>query len=562
VGTAEPRIERTEVDGIPTWWVDGPRPFTAVLTFRVGSFDETARTKGITHLVEHLAFYPHRHYELGFNGHVDGHFARLYAQGHPDKVGEFLRLVTTSIHDLPLDRLATEAEVLRREAAGLPGAWTDQILWAYFGPYGPGLVGIPENGLGWLDGEHLTAWASRYFTRENAALTLVGKPPTSWGLSLPPGEPQPYRLPERIPPAPNGAVLLQRQEHGVTWAALVRDAKHEIEPALHAAMFILAKRLQERLRHDLGHVYSINEQWVRLDRDHALTVLGFDVDPANSAQASRDYHQVVRQLLADGPEREEQGRFVRALIQAREDNPLEFTRAMMADRAEVYLAGWGEQISTSAYLEACEAMTPAEVKDRFAEAYRQSYTVANLVPDQLPVFHSPFLEPAPQAGVQFETRWKYRSRQPAAIRVGPGHVAARYADGWINMPWGEIPMVGVKEEEVSVYSARAFLHAIPGQYLKSQSFWRLPVTGYSSVIVAATFALYALSVPSVGWAWLVAVLAGLGGWWSVQRLLIRIPDPKKSEIRNRRLSLPEALREYAPPDLLLPPPRTEPGEAG
>ena len=46
------------VDGLSTYWVEGGGPFRAVLVFRVGQADETLPTRGICHLVEHLAIEP------------------------------------------------------------------------------------------------------------------------------------------------------------------------------------------------------------------------------------------------------------------------------------------------------------------------------------------------------------------------------------------------------------------------------------------------------------------------------------------------------------------------
>jgi zinc protease len=46
------------VDGLSTYWVEGGGQFRAVLVFRVGQGDETLSTRGICHLVEHLAIEP------------------------------------------------------------------------------------------------------------------------------------------------------------------------------------------------------------------------------------------------------------------------------------------------------------------------------------------------------------------------------------------------------------------------------------------------------------------------------------------------------------------------
>ena len=50
-------VERTDVDGLPVFWAPAPGVFRATLMFRVGIADEAPATRGITHLVEHLAMF-------------------------------------------------------------------------------------------------------------------------------------------------------------------------------------------------------------------------------------------------------------------------------------------------------------------------------------------------------------------------------------------------------------------------------------------------------------------------------------------------------------------------
>ena len=57
-GAAAIPIHQTEVDGIPCLWADLPGELGATLIFRVGMADESLVTRGITHLVEHLATPP------------------------------------------------------------------------------------------------------------------------------------------------------------------------------------------------------------------------------------------------------------------------------------------------------------------------------------------------------------------------------------------------------------------------------------------------------------------------------------------------------------------------
>src|SRR6185503_10099087 len=54
----EVTLHHDVVDGLSTYWVEGGGAFRAVLAFRIGMADETLPTRGICHLVEHLAIEP------------------------------------------------------------------------------------------------------------------------------------------------------------------------------------------------------------------------------------------------------------------------------------------------------------------------------------------------------------------------------------------------------------------------------------------------------------------------------------------------------------------------
>src|SRR5439155_980562 len=112
---------RVVVDGVPVFWLEVPAPLRAMLVFRVGQVDETLPTHGITHLVEHLAMYPlMQNLEAAnrINARVEPFRTRFMASGTPEEIATFLADVTTSLTNLPLDRLENEKKVLRRVTAG------------------------------------------------------------------------------------------------------------------------------------------------------------------------------------------------------------------------------------------------------------------------------------------------------------------------------------------------------------------------------------------------------------------------------------------------------------
>lgn len=560
MNTLEPDIKTADVDGIPTWWIDAPRPYTAALMFRVGSFDEPLRMRGVSHLVEHLALYPLRDTELTFNGVAGTHTTIFWAQGHPDRVGDFLRRVCVSIHDLPYDRLHVESSVLQREAAETTKtAAVNQILWSYFGPFGPGLVGSDEVGLSWLGPEALSDWANRYFTFSNAALALTGPPPKSWHLSLPLGVSIPYRVPERIRPAPTEPTLFDTQTEGVTWGAMIRDSKNAVEPPMPMSLDILSRRLQERLRHDLGEVYSVGNSWLRLDGDHVLVSLGFDADPEQSRQVGLEYHEVTTEYLESGPTVKEMERYVRGMERHYEDNPQEAARHHLVRAAEANLQDWGDPLALSEYRDACRSLTPEEVRARFEEAYRQSFTIADLPKGTLASLTGySDLPDTPMKGVQFKSKFRHRQSQPSAVRVGPAGVDFAYADGWMSSPMEDIALVSFEGTKVIFHSARLSETVDSARYYQSRSRW---LTRYAVWTAAA---LMLLAVLPTDWLarytlplFLLALLAESSGFRA--RRVASVPGLDEPEIHDRSLSMEQAFRMYVSEDLILPPPRSDRG---
>lgn len=138
--TTAPTATTTDEDGVTTTTVNGVRtllaprsgPVTAGLLFRVGRADETLATSGITHLVEHLALHRHGLSDLHYNGATAAAYTHFAVTGTADDVVEYLNGVCAALRDLPVDRLETEKEILRTEAAGRGcGAADGMGVWRY-----------------------------------------------------------------------------------------------------------------------------------------------------------------------------------------------------------------------------------------------------------------------------------------------------------------------------------------------------------------------------------------------------------------------------------------------
>ncbi len=290
-----PAVFLDEIDGVPVVWGSVEGPLAASLIFRVGRSDETLVSSGITHLVEHLALF--REGLTGeashFNGQVDDTTASFYLHGEPNEVNGFLDRVTTNLGTLPMERLQTEREILRSEAANrsLGGGYLSLMRWRY-GPRTYGLSAYEEFGLRRLEAADVEAWAARMFSRDNAVLMLSGPPPAGLRLNLCGGSRStPVVASSALPQLPAwyregdpGAALLATVHRG-TPATLLR---HVVE-----------QRLRTRLRYDLGASYSPGVAYEPRDGREAHLFIAADAVPEQADAVRREIGTVLTQLTVD-----------------------------------------------------------------------------------------------------------------------------------------------------------------------------------------------------------------------------------------------------------------------
>jgi hypothetical protein len=126
-------VNRTEIDGVPALWANGPEPLQAALMFGCGTRDEAFRSIGVTHLIEHLVMstLPRLHHE--HNASVDLEVTAFYAAGEPKHVVAFLEQVCRALADLPLQRLEREAGVLTAEGGSPAHPTTASLLARRYG---------------------------------------------------------------------------------------------------------------------------------------------------------------------------------------------------------------------------------------------------------------------------------------------------------------------------------------------------------------------------------------------------------------------------------------------
>ena len=286
-------LNSSTVNGIPALWVAGPPPYTAALVVRAGAQDETVRTMGVGHLVEHLVMSGQPRTTLDVNASVDDVVTVFHATGARDEVTEWLARVCDAVHDLPLDRIALEAKVLDAEDGD---AVEPAVAWAAgarFGVRGAGLLGrqgAPHRALG---PEHVVDFVRRHYTAANAVVVATGEPPQHPRIRLPEGprpEPVPseetgLRLPAYLsgPPIPIVSWLVRRAAASPVLAGLVSDL------------------LVDALRHGEGILYDVAIGSTPLSTEEGLAVLWADGSEEDQPRILAEAVEVLRTLARDGP---------------------------------------------------------------------------------------------------------------------------------------------------------------------------------------------------------------------------------------------------------------------
>jgi hypothetical protein len=190
-------VRRTEIDGVPAFWVDSGGPaLTAHLQFRTGTVDEILPTFGLTHLVQHLAVtgLPARgDREVG--GSTGLLRTTLSARGSVSGVRRFLVDVCEWLDGPDLSRVVSEASVLRTQLESAGRSRDALALLRRYGARGPGLVGFDEPALHGASPNAVRGLVHTWFTRGNAALVLDGPPSEGFRLPLRDGPRRPVPEP-------------------------------------------------------------------------------------------------------------------------------------------------------------------------------------------------------------------------------------------------------------------------------------------------------------------------------------------------------------------------------
>jgi DNA-binding SARP family transcriptional activator/predicted Zn-dependent peptidase len=287
-------VRQTVLNGIPVLLcpaLPGSRQ-RAGITFRVGTADEPLAREGMTHLIEHLALHRLGVTDVHHTGGTSATVTHFLMQGGANEAVEFIHSVCESLHNLPFERLETEKSILHTEASHRGHGWARHLAVSRYGARGYGMPGFGESGLPAITPDELRAWASTYFTRDNAVLWFSGDVPAGLDPRLPAGRRRPVpapspvlsSMPASIPGGPAGRVGL---------SAVVRRG-----PAARLFTELLERELFKRLRHEGGLSYAISADYAARDADWAEIHATADALPGTQDKLISSLTIVLSELRA------------------------------------------------------------------------------------------------------------------------------------------------------------------------------------------------------------------------------------------------------------------------
>ncbi|GEP47233.1 insulinase family protein [Microbacterium saccharophilum] len=294
-----PAIRVLDVAGLPAYVSDIATTFTGTLVFGVGLRDETARSAGTAHLLEHLIMKRVGKVAVTHNATTSDEVIAFFAQGSPAQVGDFLTRVAaavSSLHEITADDVLEQRRIISAEL----GQGDERIgrgnLIDRFGNQSLGLLdfGSPAHR------SHTRADALRFadtwLHAGNAALTFTGPIPDGFTLSLPPARP----VPERTPPEPiRHEAWIPNGEVPLVLSLVLRspDAAHTA-----VARTLLEDALLGRLRTERHLVYSVNGFAFPLGA--GATFVGYAMDPRaeDALAAATGAVELLRELAETGPD--------------------------------------------------------------------------------------------------------------------------------------------------------------------------------------------------------------------------------------------------------------------
>jgi hypothetical protein len=290
------------IDGVRVIRHPGEQRHTdATLTFGVGARDETLRTVGVTHMIEHLVMGLARRTPIEINADVDLETTNFEASGSPKRVAEFLATICSGLARPPVERMPVEAGVLAAE-----DGWSTHPLAAFllncrYGADGPGLAWLDGAGYDGLTADHVTAFARRWYTTTNAILQVTGPLPDDLRLALPQG---PRAAHERtVGRLLDGPIGMTADIPGA--AILLRLPPGDAARVPGALTDVLEHRIEEECRHIGGHSYIVDRAAVVAPGGQRDEVIFAEARDGTEKEVARAVAAALTSLAANGPTRDE-----------------------------------------------------------------------------------------------------------------------------------------------------------------------------------------------------------------------------------------------------------------
>ena len=297
-------METITINGVPVLRHSGTQSHTDVtLTFAVGSRDETLRTIGVAHALEHLVMHAVRDVPIEMNAAVDLMTTTFVASGSAARVGEFLNRLCRVLADPPVERLALEAGVLAAEEGSVAHPVTALLMYVRYGATGPGLAWLEGPGYDGLTPEHVTSFARRWFVASNAVLQVSGPLPENLELALPAG-PAGDRVvrPGRSFDGP--AVV----GFGIPAAGVLLTLPPDDDVRLSTlAIAVLRQRVEEQCRHVGGHSYDVDADLLAGPGGSSDWVVYADARDGSEKAVSTAVVEALTDLAGNGPTATELG---------------------------------------------------------------------------------------------------------------------------------------------------------------------------------------------------------------------------------------------------------------
>lgn len=340
---------REELAGLPAYVADVPGPTRAALLFRVGQADETLPTRGLTHLVEHLAL-GHFARADAVDGAVDVLYTFAVVEGAPHEVTERLHEIAARFSDPPTDRLDTERRILDVENRGKSPHPSAQLLSLFYGPRGPGLMAYDEIGLRHATARDVCDHAQRWFTRENAALALTGPVGDLSELPLRAGVRR-GAVQTTVLPQPTLPAEIALADVGMALGAPLRSG--DVVTVLTA---LIERKVWSVLRQTQGLVYDVECRVRPVGPSERLLYLTSDAGPDDAGAALKVVVQEIQRLAQGDFSREDLAEAQDDLRRRAASNPL-----MVLTGAAMIELGRGEVRDPAEILAGQGAVTPDEI---------------------------------------------------------------------------------------------------------------------------------------------------------------------------------------------------------